>query len=186
LRESQYILQEEEDMEASGLVTRELRNKKAANVAALQKAMKIAREIEIPASSILREDADVSAQKVVEAAEQVQEMASADDGNLLKMLAEIQRIEASGTEEQASDASTEDHQGKDSIHNAFENIADSKLSQLSSSTHTSSTPSPSNHNSSGEYVPMVPSVQERIDNLLQRHVNVGQRLPEGHWVDLNS
>jgi len=39
LRESQYILQEEEDVEASGLVTREIRNKKAADVVALQKAM---------------------------------------------------------------------------------------------------------------------------------------------------
>jgi len=27
---------------------------------------------------------------------------------------------------------------------------------------------------------MVPFVQERIDNLLQRHINVGQRQPEGH------
>jgi len=29
---------------------------------------------------------------------------------------------------------------------------------------------------------MVPSVQERIDNLIQRHIDVGQRLPEGHWA----
>jgi len=138
LRESQYILQEEEDVEASGMVTREIRNKKAA----LQKAMQIARETEIPASSILMEDAGVSAQKVIETAEEVQKMASAEAGNLLKMSAEIQRVEASGTEEQASDAATEDHQGKDSIHNASENIADLELSPLSSSTYTSSTPSP--------------------------------------------
>jgi len=51
------------------------------------------------------------------------------------MLAEIQRVEASGTEEQASVAVIEDHQGKDSIHNAFENIADLELSPLSSITH---------------------------------------------------
>ena len=174
-------MQEKEDVEVSGLVTRELRNKKA-DAAALQKAMQIAREIEIPASRILREDAGVSAQKVIEATEEVQEMASTEAGNLLKMLAEIQRVEASGTEEQALDTATEDHHGKDSIHNASENIADPELSPLSSSTHTSSTPSPSNLNSSGEYVPMVPSVQERIDNLIQRHIYVGQRLPEGHWA----
>jgi len=29
---------------------------------------------------------------------------------------------------------------------------------------------------------MFPSVQERIDNLIQRHINVGQKLPEGHWA----
>jgi len=78
-------------------------------------------------------------------------MASAEAGNLLKMSAEFQRVEASGTEEQAS---TEDHQGKDSIHNASDNIADPELSPLSSSTYTSSTPSPSNLNSLGDYVPM--------------------------------
>jgi len=39
LRESHYILQEEEDVEASGLVTREIRNKKVVDAAALQKAM---------------------------------------------------------------------------------------------------------------------------------------------------
>jgi len=109
LRESQYILQEEEDMEASGLVTREIRNKKAADAAALQKAMQIARETEIPTSSILREDVGVSAHKVIEAAEEVQKMASAEAGNLLKMSVDIQRVQASGTKEQASDAATEDH-----------------------------------------------------------------------------
>jgi len=102
-------------------------------------------------------------------------------GNLLKMSAEIQRVKASEIEEQASDDATEDHQGKDSIHNACENIADPELSPLSSSTYTSSTPSPSNLNSSCEYVSMVPSVQERIDKVIQRHIDVGQRLPEGHW-----
>jgi len=161
-------------------VTREIRNKKAADAAALQKAMQVAREIEIPASGMLREDVGVSAQKVIEAAEEVQELASVEVGNLLKMSTEIQRVEASGIEEQASDAATEDHQGKDSIHNASENITDAELSLLLSSTYTSPTPSPSNLNSSGEYVPMVPSVQERIDNLIQRHIDVGQRLPEGH------
>jgi len=96
-------------MEASGLVTREIRNKKAADAAALQKAMQIARETEIPTSSILREDVGVSAHKVIEAAEEVQKMASAEAGNLLKMSVDIQRVQASGTKEQASDAATEDH-----------------------------------------------------------------------------
>jgi len=64
-------------------------------------------------------------------------MASTKAGNLLKMSAKIQRVKASGTKEQASVATTEDHQGKDSIHNASENIADPELSPLSSSTHLS-------------------------------------------------
>jgi len=54
LKESTYILQEEEDVEATELVTREVRNKKAADAAALQKALQLAKEIEVPASSIVR------------------------------------------------------------------------------------------------------------------------------------
>jgi len=92
LRESQFILQEEEDVETNGLVAREIRNKKAADVVALQKAMQIARETKILTSRILREDASVNAQKVIEAAEEVREMASAKAGNLLNMSAEIQRV----------------------------------------------------------------------------------------------
>jgi len=110
--------------------------------------MQIAKETEIPASTIMREDAGVSAQKVIEAAEEVQEMVSVEAGNLLKMSAEDQRVEALGTKEQASGAATEDPKGKDHIHNASDNIADLELSSLSSSTHTSSTASPSNLNSS--------------------------------------
>ena len=41
----------------------------------------------------------MSAQKVIEAAEEVLEMALAEAGNLLKISVEIQRVEASGTEE---------------------------------------------------------------------------------------
>jgi len=85
-------LQEEEDVETNGLVAREIRNKKAADVVALQKAMQIARETKILTSRILREDASVNAQKVIEAAEEVREMASAKAGNLLNMSAEIQRV----------------------------------------------------------------------------------------------
>ena len=86
-------MQEEEYVEASGLVAREIRKKKDADVVALQKTMQIAKETKILASRILREDAGVSAQKVIEAAEEVHEMASAKAGNLLKMSPEIQRVE---------------------------------------------------------------------------------------------
>jgi len=86
---------------------------------------------------------------------------------------EFFREHTSGTEEHTSEAATEDPKGKNHIHNASHNVADLELSSLSSSSHKSSTPSPSNLNSSSEYVPMVPSVQERIDNLIQRHIDVG-------------
>ena len=55
LKESQYVLEEESEIEAATeLVTREVRNKKV--VDALQQAMQIGREIEVPASSLVREN----------------------------------------------------------------------------------------------------------------------------------
>jgi len=42
-------------------VTREIKRKKAADDVALKKVLELAKEIEVPASSIAREDAGVSA-----------------------------------------------------------------------------------------------------------------------------
>ena len=123
----------------------------------------------------------MSAQKVIEAAEEVQEMAATVAGEVLKVSTEDHR-EASCNEEHTSEAAKEDPKGKNPIHNTSDDIADLDLSSLSSSSHTSSTPSPSNHNSCAEYVPMYPSVLDRLNNLVQRYINVGQRLPKGHWA----
>jgi len=81
LKESQYILKEEEDVEATELVTREIRNKKA---------LQLAKEIEVPSSRIIGEDAGENAQKVIKVAGEVQKMVSAEAGELLKITAEDQ------------------------------------------------------------------------------------------------
>ena len=143
--------------------------------------MQLVKEIEVPVSSIVREDVGVSAQKVIEVVEEVQEIAATVTGEMLKMSTEDQRGKASCTEEHTSEAASEDPKGLNPTHNTSDNIADLDLSSLSSSSHTSSTPSPSNLNTSFEYVPMYPSVQNRLDNRIQSHINVGHRLPEGHW-----
>jgi len=143
--------------------------------------LQLDKEIEVPTSRIVREYAGVSAQKVIEVVEEVQDMAITVVGEVLKISAEDQRGEASCTEEHTSEAATEDRKGKNPIHNTSDDIANLDLSSLSSSSHTSSTPSPSNLNSYAKYVPMYPSIQNRVDDLIQRHINVGQRLPEGHW-----
>ncbi|RHN80676.1 hypothetical protein MtrunA17_Chr1g0190871 [Medicago truncatula] len=63
--------------------------KKDAEVAtSLQKTMEIAREIEVPASSIVREDVGADAQEVVKATEEVQEMVTSEAGSLLMVVAE--------------------------------------------------------------------------------------------------
>jgi len=57
MKESQYVLQEEAEVEATELVTREIRNQRAAKDYALQQPLKIASEIEVPTASLAREGA---------------------------------------------------------------------------------------------------------------------------------
>jgi hypothetical protein len=66
LKESMYVAEEEEGIEAAtGLVTREIKRKKAEDAATLAKIRELAKGIEVPASSLAREDAGVVAQQVV-------------------------------------------------------------------------------------------------------------------------
>jgi len=58
-------------------VTREVRRKKV-NDEAVQRAVELARQIEVPASGIAREDAAEASQQVIEAAEVVQELAASE------------------------------------------------------------------------------------------------------------
>jgi len=76
LKESKYV-EEEQVEEATQLVTREVRRKKV-NDDVVQRAVELARQIEVPASSIAREDAAEAAQQVIKAAEVVQELAAAE------------------------------------------------------------------------------------------------------------
>jgi len=76
LKESKYV-EEEQVEEATQLVTREVRRKKV-NDDVVQRAVELARQIEVPASSIAREDVAEAAQQVIEAAEVVQELAATE------------------------------------------------------------------------------------------------------------
>jgi len=60
------------------MVTREVRKKKVVDVAALQQALEIAKEIEVPAEVLLKESIAEVAQKVVELAGDIQELVVAD------------------------------------------------------------------------------------------------------------
>jgi len=72
--ESPCVEDDEEQIEtATTLVAREIRSKKAADAAALEKVLELAKEIEVPASSIAREDAGVIAQEVIKSVEEVQD-----------------------------------------------------------------------------------------------------------------
>jgi hypothetical protein len=63
LKESSYVAEEEEGIEAATeLVTREVKKKKAEDAATLAKIKELAKGTEVPTSSIAREDVGVVAQ----------------------------------------------------------------------------------------------------------------------------
>jgi len=116
LKESRYVEDEDQIAEATDLVTRELKKKKAlvestlqkdAEIAAsLQKALEIAKEIEVPASSILREDVGADAQEVIKAAEVMQELVTTKAESLVMVTIEgVQEGNTSCSEAGISEAS---------------------------------------------------------------------------------
>ena len=74
------ISPEEEDIEkATELVSRVVRRKKKADVAALEKALQLAKEIEVPDEALAKESAVEAAQLGIELTENLQQMEVADD-----------------------------------------------------------------------------------------------------------
>jgi urocanate hydratase len=56
LKESTYVIEEDDQVEeAIGLVTREVKRKKAADAATLQNAVEIVEDIEVPVEYLLKE-----------------------------------------------------------------------------------------------------------------------------------
>jgi hypothetical protein len=76
---------EEEDQiaAATDLVAREVKKKKTEDVVALEKIRELAKGIEVPVSSIAREDVGVSAQQVVKATEEVHNLVTSEARSLL-------------------------------------------------------------------------------------------------------
>jgi len=67
LKVSTYVREEDEEIEASSdLITREVKRKKAADAAALQKALEIAKDIEVHAEALLKESTVEASHKVIE------------------------------------------------------------------------------------------------------------------------
>jgi len=101
MKESQYVLQEEEDVEAgTSLATRMERKKKTVEASLIQQGVNIANEIEIPPASLLTETVGEDAQKVIKLAEDVQELVTKESDEPLKVNLEDQRRE--GTSEAAT------------------------------------------------------------------------------------
>jgi len=77
LKESKYVEDEEQVAEATQLVSREVMRKKV-NDDVVQRALEQAKQIEVPASSIAREDVAAATQEVIKVAEVVQELSATE------------------------------------------------------------------------------------------------------------
>jgi len=74
------IAPEEEDIEeATEIVSREVRRKKEVDAAALEKALQLGKEIEVPAEVLAKESTIEAAQLGIELTENLQQMAMADE-----------------------------------------------------------------------------------------------------------
>jgi hypothetical protein len=108
LKESAYVAEVEEDIVATTeLVTREVKKKKAEEAATLAKIKELAKGIEVYASSIAREDAGVVAHQLVEATEDLQELATSEAGNMLMIVnagGDAQEGQAAGSDATAPEA----------------------------------------------------------------------------------
>jgi len=202
------VLQEEVDAEieaATNLVTREVRRKKAADTAALQKTLEIAKEIEVPAEALLKESIVENAQKIVELAGNLQELVVV--GELLNDTEEAQKEDVAcsdvGTSEADASRAT---RGNTDSHNISDNVIEVESSSISTSNtnfvstssdiddiplnrvyenlHKSLAPSSSTKHlkkhDDDTFVPMYPYVLDRIANMSQLRIDVCNRLPANH------
>jgi hypothetical protein len=103
LKLAAYVEEEEEQIAAA---TELVKRKKVADDATLQKVLELAKEIEVPASSLAREDAVTDAREIIKATEEVQELVTSEVGGLLMVAAEgVQEDNADASEASVPEAS---------------------------------------------------------------------------------
>ena len=140
VRKLKIASEEEEEVEkATEIVSREVRRKKEADAAALEKALQLVKEIEVPVEVLIKESTVEAAQLGIELTENLQQMVVADE--LVKATEEVE--EEGGCSE--VDASEANKGNTDSLHTAkIVNIESSTtfesrstLASLSTSSSTS-------------------------------------------------
>jgi len=200
LKVSIYVTEEDEKIEAaSNLVTREVKMKKPANAAALQKALDIAKDIEVPVEALLKESTIEAAHKVIELTEDLQELVMASD--LLNSAEETQKEDVTCLEATASEA-TRGNSNSHNISNVIEiessststshstsvstssDIDNIPLNKVYATLHKSLSPSSSTKHQKkpdgDTFVPMYPSVLNRIADLSQMRIDVCNKLSTNH------
>jgi len=185
-------------------VTREVRRRKGAD-AAVKKALQLAKEIEIPAEVLEMESTVNAAQLGLELTENLQQMAVAND---LVEATEVVQEEVGCSESVASEApkgNTDSLQTTAEIVNIESSTSSytrSNPASLSTSSSTSAdmddiplnrvyttlnkrlSPSPSTKTHKkpdyDTFVPMYPSIEERLHDMQQRRIDACKNLPVNH------
>lgn len=131
---------EEHIVAATDLVIRELEKKKAEDVAALTKIRELAKGIEVPISSIAREDVGVSAQQVVKATEELQDLVTSEAESLLMIAGEKTTEEVQEDDDASSGAAAPeaDKGNSDSPHHSNVIVVESSSTTSSQSTSLTS------------------------------------------------
>jgi len=178
------VNEEIEGVEATTeLVTREVKKKKAAVVAALQKALEVARDIKVPASSLSRASVAAVAEEVLNNAVDLQRMATSGVGSLMM----VQRAEVGAQEdvvagsEVAALSGNSDYTHSNSVIDIESDSNPSQSNSSSSSTDTDDIPldilyksRQKGHSTKTKlqkkpspYKPMDPPVHVRISEILE-------------------
>ena len=207
LKESKYVEDEEQVAEATQLMSREVRRKKV-NDDAIQRALELANQIEVPASSIAREDAAEAAQEVIKAPEVVQELA-ATEAEILALVTSEEAKEGKTAASETPDSPEVPEGISETLHTNVEIVelgsssssdTRSNLPSSSSSTTSSdpddmplskvhstlnkalspSTSTKTNTKPDDTFLPMYPSVEEILISMQQRRIFACKHLPVDH------
>ena len=178
-------MEEEEEVEAATeLVSREVRRKKIVDAAALEKALEIAKEIEVPAEVLLKESTLEAAQKVIELSRNLQQLVVTDAS--LNDAGESQKKKATYSEDAALEASrgSTTSASLSTFVTTSSDMDDIPLDRVYANLQKSISPSSSTKHKRKPYndtfVPMYPYVEERIHDMQQRTINACVRLPADH------
>jgi len=194
VRKLKIAPKEKEVEEENEIVSREVRRKKEVDAAALEKALRLAKEIEVPAEVLIKESTVEVVQLGIELTENLQQMVVADE--LVKAADEVHeeagysKVDASevhkgnnGYSSTSSDSrstpaslstssSTSSDMDDIPLNRVYENL--NKRLSLSPSTKTEKKPD------SDTFVHMYPSIEERIHDMQQRRINACVRLHVDH------
>ena len=172
----------------------------------VHRALQLAKQIEVPASNIAREDVTEAAQQVIKAAEVVQELAAteaevlalvaskeAEEGNVAASEAIVNPEAPEGMSETlhfdveivklGSSSSSDTRSNSPSSSSSTTSSDDMLLSKAYSSLNKTLSPSTSTkttQKSDDTFVPMYPSVEERLISMQQRRIDAFKHLPVDH------